>query len=326
MTWIDLPGVRDHLLSLLGGEGMWIRIAGMHGYKRGVQRGAYRFYDEGNGSVFLELRGDGCRQLASEKNLVSESDWQEWFRKLTECGGRATRIDVAIDDRRNLVQIETIVRKVLAGHLTTSFRTRETFTVLSRNTRKQQVSGVRFGGKHSDRKLLIYDKAFERGLNDNWLRIEFQARDNTARALLLKFMEVGFEAVTEDIRARLTFRVSPRSRENGEMTVQNECRWWSQMVGTRARELKPIEPPTPKGITDEQLHLLRPILARAYEAGGPQGLRNLFIRCALLAENVHREGTAGRQPKSRGGRWHRLVRLWAARKAAEKEDDALGLG
>ncbi len=326
MTWSDLPGVREHLLTLLGGNGKWIRIAGLQGYRRGVQRGAFRLYDEGNGTVYLELRGDGCRQLATEKRLVTEHDWQEWFAQLTECGGRATRIDVAIDDRRDLVRIETIVRKVLKDHLTTSFRTRETYTVLSRKTGRQQVSGVRFGGKHSDRKLLIYDKAFESGTDGKWLRIEYQARDATARALLLEFSQIGFDAVIEDIRARLTFRVPPRTGDIGDKKSWSECRWWNQIVGTRARELKPSEPIRSNEISDEQLLLLRPLLARAYEAGGPQGIQNLFVRCAILAERVHRTGTAGRQPKSRGGRWHRLVRLWAARKAAQKEDHALGLG
>lgn len=326
MTWKDLPGVRDHLLSLLGGDGKWIPISGMHGYKRGVQRGAYRLYDEGNGTVYLELRGEGCRQLASEKNLVTESDWQEWFAKLAEFGGRATRIDVAIDDHRDLVRIETIVRKVLRGHLTTSFRTRETYTVLSRKTGRQQVSGVRFGGRHSDRKLLIYDKAFESGSDGQWLRIEYQARDATARALLLEFSKVGFDSVTEDIRARLTFRVAPRGGEKVGTVVQNECRWWNQMMGTRARELKPKETPRLNEITDEQLLPLRALLARAYEQGGVIGIRNLVLRCARLADKDHRTGTTGHQPKSRGGRWSRHVRLWAARKAAEKEDQVLGLG
>lgn len=326
MTWNDLPGVRDHLLSLLGGDGTWIRIAGSHGYKRGVQRGAYRIYDDGNRTVYLELRGDGCRQLAAEKELVTESDWQEWFAKLTECGGRATRIDVAIDDRRDLVEIETIVRKVIAGHLTTSFRTRETYTVLSRKTGRQQVSGVRFGGRYSDRKLLIYDKEFESGIDGRWLRIEYQARDATARALLLQFGRVGFEAVTEDIRARLTFRVPPRTSDSGEKMSWSECRWWCKLVGTRARELQPALTQRSNGITDEQLLPFRALLARAYEGGGLIGLRNIIIRCARLAEDDQKSGTAGHKPQSRGGRWHRHVRLCAARQAAEKQDQILGLG
>jgi hypothetical protein len=327
LTWKDVPGVRDHLMALLGGDGLWLPIAGFYGYKRGVQRGAFRIYDEGNGTVFLELRGEGCRQLALEKRIVNESDWQDWFQTFADFGGRATRIDVAIDDHRGLVKIDTIVRKVLKDHLTTSFRTRETFTVLSRKTGKQQRSGVRFGGSQSDRKLLIYDKGFESGQGGNWLRIELQSRGNTARALALQFCEGGFERISADIHARLAFRVPPRGLRGCDKLLWNECSWWSRLVGQASREFRPLDQPKSEGLSECHLRGFRYLLLRAYEADGEQGLRQLWQMCSELADDDLHQAVTAFRPKSRGGKWYRQIRLFSARKAAEIVDAELfGLG
>lgn len=327
MTWKDVPGVREHLMALLGGDELWLPIAGFCGYKRGVQRGAFRIYDQGNETVFMELKGEGCRQLAIEKGIATEADWQDWLQSFTDFGGRATRIDVAIDDHRGLVKIDTIVRKVLEDHLTTSFRTRETFTVFSRKTGKQQRSGVRFGGSQSDRKLLIYDKGFESGQGGNWIRIEVQSRGNTARALALQFCEGGFSRIAADIHARLSFRVPPRGVGRSDKLLWNECAWWSRLIGQASSEFRPLDQPKSEELSERHLRGFRFLLLRAYETRGEQGLRQLWQMCSELADDDLQQAVTAFRPKSRGGKWNRQFRLFSARKAAEIVDAELfGLG
>lgn len=324
VTWPDLPGVYDHVLTLLGGKGKWIRVGGHHGYGKGVERGEIRVYSEGNGTILAVLKGEGCRQLASERGIQTETDWQNLMLEISESGGRATRIDVAFDDFRGKVKFSTIYRKACEHHFTTEFRKYWTSTDRSVGSDRQISACVKFGGKQSDRQVVIYDKALESGVEGPWIRIETQARGAVARALMLRFLEDGFAAITADIRARITFRVPPRGDRSLEKELWKVCRWWDQMVGSRSTKFRPIESEVARQGTDQRLIQFRALLVKEYEEAGEKGLQSLWLRCALLADDALRRAIQGYAPKSRGGKWSRIVWLNQARRHAERRDQALG--
>jgi len=323
ITWPDLPGMYDHILNLLGGKGKWIRIGGHQGYGKGVERGEIRVYSEGNGTILAVLKGEGCRQLASERAITTEADWQNLVREISESGGRATRIDVAFDDFRGIVKFSTIYRKACEHHFTTEFRKYWTSTDRATGADRQISACVKFGGKQSDRQVVIYDKALESGSEGPWIRIETQARRAVARALMLRFLEDGFAAITADIRARITFRVPPRGDRSLEKELWKVCRWWDQMVGSRSTKFSPIESQVARQGTDHRLIQFRALLVKEYEEAGEAGLKSLWLRCAMLADDALRKAIQGYEPKSRGGKWNRIIRLNLARREAERGDQAL---
>jgi len=320
LSFPDVIGVRDHLLNLLANNNKWVEAPGFYGYKRCLQYGHYRVYDQGNHSIFLELRGEGCRQLATEKHLRDEDGWIEWFNMLTEFGGRATRVDISVDDKRGLVNISTIVRKVLKDHFTSTFRESKTYTVSNRETGKHRRSGVVFGSSKSERKLLIYDKAFEANQTGDWIRIELQTRDNTARALILNFCKHGFDAVTNDIRARLNFLVPRRDTANAAISTWTTCRWWDRLVGINQCRFKALVDVKRAWISDDQLRQFRAHFVRILDKEGIEGLECLFSRCACLLDDDLKRAITAYTPASIGGKWMRRIRLAQASDYAKDVD------
>lgn len=320
VTWPDLPGVYDHVLTLFGGKGKWIQVGGIQGYDMGVARGEIRVFSSGNGTIFANLKGEGCRQLAEERAIRTEADWQDLLHQIAESGGRATRIDVAFDYHSKLVEFKTIHRKALLGHYTSQFRKPWTSTGKPTRSDKQKAATVVFGSEKSERRVVIYDKALETGTDGPWIRIEMQARKATARALMLSFLEEGFGAVAKDIRARIAFRVPPRGTPCDHQELWGVCRWWEQMVGTQGAVFRPVQVKAPESISEDRLKQFRALLVSEYERAGEEGLYSLWVRCAMLADDSVRKSVIGYRPQSRGGKWNRVVQLYRARRTAEQED------
>lgn len=318
MTFPDMSGIRDELLCCLARDKKWIRIGGAYGYSRGVQYGDIRIYDGGNRSIYIELRGKGCRQLETDCNLGSERSWQIWFENMRDFGGRPTRIDIAIDDKSGIVKMKTIMRKVQNCDLTTSFRKDKSFTVRCPKTGKHQSSGVEFGTRHSDINLLIYDKAFEQGIVGSWLRLEYRVRNHAARLCIDEFILGGFDSIAFDIRARLVFRV--RNSDVQDKRLWNECLWWTKLVRKVLQKQEVSVQKCSCLYSQDQLLQSRALISRAFQEGGKNGLLDLWQRSVSIAESDLQEAVRGLKPTCRHTKMKRHFQKRAARAFVERSE------
>lgn len=90
---------------------------------------------------------------------------------------------------------------------------------------------IYFGSPASDRRLRIYNKAMERGVEGPWIRAEMQMRNKNAVSFLLNWFQrkdIGgcYSAVLRDF---LRFTVSPIQNRNYNRTTT--ALWWDEFLG-----------------------------------------------------------------------------------------------
>ena len=81
--------------------------------------------------------------------------------QLIQLGGRARRVDIAFDDRRGALSIDTIKQAWIQGKAVTHFQQMRPIATYGRNGRLTAY-GVNFGSRRSDSYVRIYDKGLER--------------------------------------------------------------------------------------------------------------------------------------------------------------------
>lgn len=143
-------------------------------------------------SCNVEIRGQGCREV--EFNADGDFDWIKVFNFFQNKGGKATRIDIAIDDQSgSIITLDEVIDCVKSGMYTSSFKSfPEVFTSLSDdiNAGKSLYFGKSKGSHMNDKELCIYNKRAERRfMNDSfsedyWVRYEMRFRNDTADELV----------------------------------------------------------------------------------------------------------------------------------------------
>ena len=132
------------------------------------------------GRVWVEMSGQGCRAF----DEFSELDWIELFRLIIKMKCNATRLDIALDDKVGLLDINHIFRETDKGNYVSSTTA---FMCISSHTGKS----VQIGSNESEIMFRIYDKArqLEREDEGHWIRFELQLRRERARAFIINLLE-----------------------------------------------------------------------------------------------------------------------------------------
>lgn len=192
----------DEIKRILGlAHVPWTNANGMHGYKKRYYFESISIhYDRDDGTVWVEMSGQGCRAYETYSTCC---DWLALFNMVTVQIGdiiipnsdyHVTRLDVAFDDWSGLLNKNTLKKALSDQNVISKFRdygiehqsfTNEDFTLY-------------LGSKSSDVYMRIYDKAAEREREDveHWLRFEMQLRNDRAfgfiKALFENNFNVGF--------------------------------------------------------------------------------------------------------------------------------------
>ena len=143
------------------------------------------YNDKNNPSrgTWLEMMGQGCRIFED----LGTGDFESLFClvKHDPDNFKITRLDIAFDDHTGLLDLEQLSADTRNQSYISKFR------------RWQTVEGsdgrsVNLGSQQSDFYVRIYDKAMERGFEDqHWVRMEFQLRDDRAGKWLRQPQEIG---------------------------------------------------------------------------------------------------------------------------------------
>lgn len=162
------------LIGLVDQAVHWEVLGGCNGYPQsefyaGV-RIMYGASDEMG--ICCNMSGQGCRSFET----FGMGDWIKLFDILVSLGDNIniTRCDLAFDDHTGILDIERIQADTNDGNYTAKFRWWKC------EYGSEGVS-LYYGSPQSKIRLRIYDKAAERGFEDqHWIRVELQLRDGNA--------------------------------------------------------------------------------------------------------------------------------------------------
>jgi len=151
----------DEVIARVGGE--WIKDKkGFLGYRQGwLSRGNSGGLGRiGTGASWAprEVHVDLSQELISDWTYQKFHDVATW---VFEQKGHFGRIDVALDDRNGVIDVDRIYASVRAGNCVSHFRQSRLISGLDVGTGLDTGQTLCMGSRQSDTYLRIYDKAAE---------------------------------------------------------------------------------------------------------------------------------------------------------------------
>ena len=229
VTFSDsVNNIFDIMASLGLDDGIsWVQIGGRYGWQRARFYRGITIYSGGREDIGVNISGKGCRTIES---LRPSFDWTGFL--LYRLGaerrgeGHISRLDIAADDHDGILRMDKLF------HYTASDRyiCKAKFHTWTQGSEEH----LYFGSPSSDRRVRIYNKALEQGLEDvHWIRAEMQMRDDAAVSFLLNLEQekgdVG-EVYAGVLNGFLRYISEPVQGTHYDRA--KVVRWWSQFVGT----------------------------------------------------------------------------------------------
>lgn len=228
--WLSFTSKKHTPQELIEALGLahcpWTETTGARGYRDRLYFGCISVHFNGRDDmgVWVEMSGQGCRNFEDLSTLSDK--WDTLFLFIQEHNLHITRLDVAFDDHTGILDIKRVASDTEAERF------------VSRSNRWQVVrssegTSVQIGSPKSKVLIRIYDKAAERGIeNQHWVRVELQLRDSRAEEFSKLVMPIG-EAFAGVLLNYLRF-VEP------DPTDTNKSRWqmtdyWAELVGDVSR-------------------------------------------------------------------------------------------
>ena len=248
MSWTCVLGwlrftVPDALISeiktLLGGD--WIADdKGFQGYSQGwICRGT----TGGLGRI-----GTGAKRAPKEVHVdLSQEMLSGWtFEKFQSVAawvlgkqGHFGRIDVALDDRSGVIDVDRIYDAVVAGHCVSHFRKSQLIAGLDLGSGEDTGKTLCMGSRQSDSYLRIYDKAAEQRakghvIDGTWVRWEMEWKAERAHAVGLALSVLEPEPFQKYIvgvfRTAIDFRDCTRADDPKDRYYAPLLPWWKVLT------------------------------------------------------------------------------------------------
>jgi hypothetical protein len=229
----------DEVMTLVGGD--WIADEkGFRGYALGwICRG----HAGGLGRI-----GTGSKRAPQEVHVdLSQeliSDWSyEHFQSVAAWvlakQGHFGRIDVAMDDRSGVIDIDRIYASVVAGNCVSHFRKSQIIAGLDMGSGIDIGKTICMGSRQSDTYLRIYDKAAEqrakeRPVEGTWVRWEMEWKDERAQAVGLALSVLDHERFQKYLvgvfRTAVDFRDCTRADDPKDRYHAPLLAWWKVLT------------------------------------------------------------------------------------------------
>jgi phage replication initiation protein len=220
----------DDVLGLISSSASWVPLpSGRFGYRAGYVFGHISVYFDGADGmgVHIQVSGQGCRELEGME------DWQGWCSFLAGWLARGvsfSRVDVAMDDREGLLDLDLIEQKTRSCELVSRYKQAEPRCPINLATGERKGHSVRFGAGMSETALTIYNKALEQLLPGHWIRVELRTRNKKADMLAswLSSRET-LEGLGAFILGLVNFKEPGTSPQK---TRWETCSWWSAFLAS----------------------------------------------------------------------------------------------
>lgn len=214
---IDLLGLTESNLK-------WQNIYGMHGYKdRYYFDGISIHYNSTNRDLWVEMSGAGCRTFET----YSKFDFYDIFDIIKSDLKRfhITRLDIALDDRSELLTLETIERETSLKNYRSRFR-----DIRLEKSFTSNAFTFYYGSMSSDIMFRIYNKAVERNREDegSWVRFEIQMRNERALSFIQQLTTTNIGEIFFGVINHYISYLKPSSDSNKARWALAD--WWSDFL------------------------------------------------------------------------------------------------
>src|SRR5262245_2030888 len=229
----------EEAMTIVGGD--WIADEkGFQGYSRSW---ICREHDGGLGRI-----GTSAKRAPQEVHVVLSqeviSGWTyERFQAVAVWvlakGGHFGRIDVALDDRSGVIDVDAIYASVVAGNCVSHFRKSQLIAGLDLGSGTDTGKTLCMGSRQSDTYLRIYDKAAQQRAKDNlidgtWVRWEMEWKDERAQAVGLALSVLDQEPFQKYIvgvfRTAVDFRNCTRNDDPKDRYHAPLLPWWKRLT------------------------------------------------------------------------------------------------
>ena len=144
-------------------ELFYSKPTGLYGYIEMFQYDNIRLLTSEKGDergILIELSGQGCRNYDYVLNERSET-WRDFFARCLIENGVFKRIDVAIDDYKEVVSLVKLARKVARGEYITSFKKCRSINSFQLSKEESDGATIYFGTRQSLMYFCFYQKNYE---------------------------------------------------------------------------------------------------------------------------------------------------------------------
>lgn len=214
---IDLLGLTEANLK-------WQNIYGMHGYKDRYYFGGISIhFNSSNCDIWVEMSGEGCRTYET----YSKYDFYYIFDIIKSDLNRfhVTRLDIALDDRQDLLSLVQLENETSLGNFRSRFR-----DIRLEKSFTSNAFTFYYGSMKSDIMFRIYNKAVERNRENegSWVRFEIQMRDERALCFIQQLTcdnvgQVFFGVINNYISYLIPSGDSNKSR-------WKPAKWWLNFI------------------------------------------------------------------------------------------------
>ncbi len=228
--WLSFTSKKHTPEQLIEAMGLthctWTETKGACGYLDRLYFGSISIHYNGREDmgVWVEMSGQGCRNFEDLTQLVQK--WQDLFDFIHTNNLNITRLDVAYDDHCGVLDIDTIAYDTEQQNFISRMKYWEV-------VRSSKGTGIYIGSPQSKVRVRIYDKAAERGIDDqHWVRIELQLRDGRAAEFSKIPMDIG-EAFAGVLLNYLRY-VTPDENDSNKSRWEN-TKYWDDLIGDVGR-------------------------------------------------------------------------------------------
>lgn len=173
---------------------------------------------------------------------------------IRDWGGVVKRLDLAFDDYEGLLDTDEMYRKILAGEVTTRYRTVSRISNGKVGIAEKMGDTINIGRRSSESFIRIYDKAAEQLMKgkelsagvESWVRVELETKGDKAEAVARLLGGTAFasertagQEAANLLYGLLDFKVPSEGDEN--KTRWETAEWWVEFV--RATEKKKLSMP-----------------------------------------------------------------------------------
>ena len=202
----------------------------------------------------LELKGKGCRQYESFL-LAQHRSWFDFFNDILSQNGVIKRLDLAINDKAGLLDIEYLADKCKKEECISVFRSFKNYKsgeLVQRDEKTGMGNTLYIGSLKSEVYFCIYEKDYEqyvktgikREESEVKNRFEIRLKNERAYLALLDLME------NEDIGSTIFSIINRYIRFVDRQDDKNRNEWktskqWEEFLGANKRSLRLTVNPEP---------------------------------------------------------------------------------
>lgn len=181
--------------------------------------------DRKQNKVMVELSARALRSLSLHQEP------QNFILDAFGRGATFTRIDVALDDYRGIMNLSRVWRCVKRDEVKTRFRKFSRIVGHDRLDPSAAGDTIYGGDRSSESFLRIYDKEAESGTDGHWVRMEFEFKKDRANELAGRIARG-----TIDLRNLIYYYIDFQRRTPGARRGWPTAEWWEEFLQPTSRE------------------------------------------------------------------------------------------